>query len=233
MHTTQLMPLPLTVSCFSKIQIVLPFRYWLTWVVPEKGPLNGCVCEGKCKWSYGSSCPMDFPLNIFIYSFMQIACAVKRPVKRRQRAPRPASPYSTDSNYSAILAAAPHKPYPKSQRRRQIAAAGRQARQLHGRHGNPVSTAMSPALRPLLRELCCHLVCFAAAAAAAANTHTKGKGSPYSITERRAPELIPVLGSQPAGDVNHKPNSRLPLLSTRPAVTPATLKRAATNFAAW
>jgi len=29
----------------------------------------------------------------------------------------------------------------------------------------------------------------------------KGKGSPYSITERRVPELIPVLGSQPAGDV--------------------------------
>ena len=33
----------------------------------------------------------------------------------------------------------------------------------------------------------------------------KGKGSPYSITERRVPELIPVLGSQPAGDVSHKP----------------------------
>jgi len=25
----------------------------------------------------------------------------------------------------------------------------------------------------------------------------KGKGSPYSIAERRVPELIPVLGSQP------------------------------------
>ena len=59
------------------------------------------------------------------------------------------------------------------------------------------------------------------------------KGSPYSITEHRVPELIPVLGSQPAGDVNHKPDGRLPLLSTRPAVTPATLKRATTNFAAW
>jgi len=45
------------------------------------------------------------------------------------------------------------------------------------------------------------------------------------ITERRVPELIPVLGSQPAGDVSHKPSSRLPLLSARPAVTPATLKR--------
>ena len=27
------------------------------------------------------------------------------------------------------------------------------------------------------------------------------KGSPCSITERRVPELIPVFGSQPAGDV--------------------------------
>ena len=52
-------------------------------------------------------------------------------------------------------------------------------------------------------------------------------------TERRVPELIPVLGSQPAGDVNHKPGGRLPLLSARPAVTLATLKRVATNFAAW
>jgi len=39
------------------------------------------------------------------------------------------------------------------------------------------------------------------------------------ITERRVPELIPVLGSQPAGDVSHKPSGRLLLLSARPAVT--------------
>ena len=61
----------------------------------------------------------------------------------------------------------------------------------------------------------------------------KVKGSPYSIAESRVPELIPVLGSQPAGDMSHKPGGRRPLLSARPAVTPATLKRAATNFAAW
>ena len=59
------------------------------------------------------------------------------------------------------------------------------------------------------------------------------KGSPYSITERRVPELIPVLGSQPAGDVSHKPGGRQPLLFARPTVTPATLKRAVINFAAW
>jgi len=46
LHMAQLMPLPLTVSCFSKIKsrLILPFWYRLTWVVPDKGPLNRCVC---------------------------------------------------------------------------------------------------------------------------------------------------------------------------------------------
>jgi len=42
-HTAQQMPLPLTASCFSKIQMVLPFCYRLTRVVPDKGLLNGCT----------------------------------------------------------------------------------------------------------------------------------------------------------------------------------------------
>jgi len=45
--------------------------------------------------------------------------------------------------------------------------------------------------------------------------------------------LTPVFCSQPAGDVSHKPGGRLPLLSAKPAVTLATLKRAAASFAAW
>jgi len=45
--------------------------------------------------------------------------------------------------------------------------------------------------------------------------------------------MIPILGSQRAGDVSHKPGGRLPLLSARNAVTLATLKRAGTSFAAW
>jgi len=61
----------------------------------------------------------------------------------------------------------------------------------------------------------------------------KGQGSPYSTAERRVPELISVLGNQPAADASHIPAGRLPLLSARPAVTLATLKNAATNFAAW
>ena len=59
------------------------------------------------------------------------------------------------------------------------------------------------------------------------------KASPYAIAERRVPELIPVLGSQPASDVSHKPGGRLSQLSVRPVVTPATVKKGDTNFAAW
>jgi len=58
-------------------------------------------------------------------------------------------------------------------------------------------------------------------------------GSPHLSAKHRVPELITVLGSQPAREVSHKPGSRLPLLSAKSAVTLATLKRAATNFAAW
>jgi len=47
LHMAQRVPLPLTVSCSSKIQIGLPFWYRLTQVVPDRGPLNGCVCN-KC-----------------------------------------------------------------------------------------------------------------------------------------------------------------------------------------
>jgi len=53
------------------------------------------------------------------------------------------------------------------------------------------------------------------------------------VAHTRLSELIPVLGSQPAGDVSHKPGGRLPLLSARPEVTLGSLKRAATSFAAW
>jgi len=44
LHMAQLMPLPLTVSCFSKIQIGFTFLVPADLGRPEKGPLNGCVC---------------------------------------------------------------------------------------------------------------------------------------------------------------------------------------------
>ena len=40
----QLMPLPLTVSCFSEVQIGFTFLVPAHPRSPRKGPLNGCVC---------------------------------------------------------------------------------------------------------------------------------------------------------------------------------------------
>jgi len=41
------MPLPLTVSCFTKIQIGFTFLVPAHLGSPRKGPLNGCVCVGR------------------------------------------------------------------------------------------------------------------------------------------------------------------------------------------
>ena len=43
LHMAQLMPLPLTVSCFSKMQIGFTFLVPAHPGSPGKGPLNGCV----------------------------------------------------------------------------------------------------------------------------------------------------------------------------------------------
>jgi len=74
LHMAQLMPLPLTVSWFSKIQIGLPFWYRLTQVVPEEEPLNGCVL---CVCVLLADCKQCFSLRISsrIYSYRQpVAC---------------------------------------------------------------------------------------------------------------------------------------------------------------
>ena len=48
---------PLWCHCHSlslasvKSRLILPFRYRLTRVVPDKGPLNGCLCVSLCKCS--------------------------------------------------------------------------------------------------------------------------------------------------------------------------------------
>ena len=44
LHMAQLMPLPLTVSCFSKIQIGFSFLVLTYSGSPGKKLLNGCVC---------------------------------------------------------------------------------------------------------------------------------------------------------------------------------------------
>ena len=48
LHVAQLMPLPLTVSCFSKIQIGFSFLVPAHLGSPGKGPLNGCDDDDDC-----------------------------------------------------------------------------------------------------------------------------------------------------------------------------------------
>jgi len=60
LHMAQLMPLPLTVSCFSKIQIGFTFWYRLTRVIPDKGPLNGCVCVCSVLQYYNCSSSFSY-----------------------------------------------------------------------------------------------------------------------------------------------------------------------------
>ena len=48
LHIAQLMPLPLTVSCFSKIQIGFTFLVPAHPGSPRNGPLNGCMCVCVC-----------------------------------------------------------------------------------------------------------------------------------------------------------------------------------------
>ena len=55
LHMAQLMPLPLTVSCFSKIQIGFTFLVPAHLGSPRKGPLNGCVCVCVCVCVLGSN----------------------------------------------------------------------------------------------------------------------------------------------------------------------------------
>jgi len=55
-------------------------------------------------------------------------------------------------------------------------------------------------------------------------TKIKGKGSPYWITERRVQKLIPVFGSQPAGD---RSQAAIPFRQA------CSYHRTPTNFAAW
>jgi len=45
LHTAQLMPLPLTVSCYSKIQIGFTFLVPADPGSPEKGPLTGRMID--------------------------------------------------------------------------------------------------------------------------------------------------------------------------------------------
>ena len=64
LHTVQLTPLPLTVSCFSKIQIGFTFLVPAYLGSPGKGPLNACVCVTYFNMQ------MDLDFNMWISLFV-------------------------------------------------------------------------------------------------------------------------------------------------------------------
>jgi len=64
LHLAQLMPLPLTVSCFSKIQIGSIFLIPAHLGSPGKGPLNGCVYVCVCVCVLVSVVQVDEPMVI-------------------------------------------------------------------------------------------------------------------------------------------------------------------------
>jgi len=65
LHIAQLMPLPLTVSCFSIIQIGFTFL--------DKGPLNGCVCVVRLHKGFPSYLQFFTTANYFIlHTFIDI-----------------------------------------------------------------------------------------------------------------------------------------------------------------
>jgi len=78
LHVAQLMPLPLTVSCFSKIQIGFNFLVPAYPGSPGKGPLNGCVCIGLFSCIVASQFnKLTFLLNYSFHSSTLGSCLVR------------------------------------------------------------------------------------------------------------------------------------------------------------
>jgi len=66
LHTAQLMPLPLTVSCFSKIQIGFTFLVPAYLGSPGKRAVKRvCVCN---HFPFGSFCPVHLPVNLSLFT---------------------------------------------------------------------------------------------------------------------------------------------------------------------
>ena len=70
LHMSQLMPLPLTVCCFSKIQIGFTFLVPAYPGSPGKGPLNGCSIVVVDQVLFG--------FKDFLVQRLLILCLIKR-----------------------------------------------------------------------------------------------------------------------------------------------------------
>jgi len=213
-----------------KSRLVLPFWYRLTRVVPDKGPLNVCVRVRVhvCVW-VGSHHTVDLSVCLRAWRYL-ITSLQQQPVRPRNI-----------NDVMPMIGARFYSQLDATHLRNDVlehALARVCVTTVYSVYTQLVYTqhvyTQYVYTRCVYSSVGSVSVIFHYTKVTTLVTKVKkGKGSPYSITERRVPELSPVLGSQPTGDVSHKPDGRLPLLSARPAVTPTTLKRAATSFVVW
>ena len=94
MHMAQPMPLPLTVSCFSKVQISVTFLVLAYLGSTGKGPLNGlcvcvvCLCKSSCACQLGINKRKRWwwHLCVYIYSDHRTGAVqgISRPTKLPQ-----------------------------------------------------------------------------------------------------------------------------------------------------
>jgi len=67
LHMAQMMPVPLTVSCFSKIQIGFTFLVPAHLGSHGKGPLNGCVCVTEKHYlKFWDEFTLEVPIGITV-----------------------------------------------------------------------------------------------------------------------------------------------------------------------
>jgi len=76
LHMAQLMPLPLTVSCFSKIQIGFIFLVPAHPGSPGKGPLNARVCVCIIRKCDVSTCSIMKEISMYIQNYHAIHCTL-------------------------------------------------------------------------------------------------------------------------------------------------------------
>ena len=74
LHTAQLMPLPLTDSCFSKIQVGFTFLVPAHPDISEKRPLTGCVCVSRSAADHWKAVRLAFKL--FSYALTEFCLNV-------------------------------------------------------------------------------------------------------------------------------------------------------------
>ena len=161
------------------------FWYWPTRVVPDKEPLNDCVWH--CVFSTAKQCLCS---SVDRHVLLDSSCCSKWHLNawHRNRKNKTERTFMTTNKHNSYII----------QCIRLDAVIVRCAQK-------PRTSAAALGSRPSRSETICNCPCHGDRSrthlSAQQHEHTQNsliawKGSPYSIAERRVPELIPVLGSQ-------------------------------------